>query len=467
MKGRLIVVLDVGKTLAKASLWTRDGKQLAKASRPNVSQETGPYRALDAQGIENWLVDVLAGFKTFGRISAIVPVAHGAAAVVLRDGTLALPPMDYEGKIPDPVRQSYLDQRGQFSETGSPAMNDGLNLGLQLHYMEHLFPGLFEGDATILPWAQYWAWRLSGVAASEVSGFGPHTDLWAPADGKPSKLAERRGWAKRFAPLRHASDALGQLSLEWSSRTGLPADTMVLTGLHDSNAALHAARAIPEIGDNDATIVSTGTWFVSMRSSAVDDSVLATLREDRGCVVNVDVNNRPVPTALFMGGREIGILTGEHGLRVDAPAEQMAITGEVGTCLDNDIMILPCFVPDTGPFPKHRGRWINRPQNPFAAAAAVSLYAALMTDAALNLIGTRETILIDGRFANAEAFVRALATLRAHDNIYVGSAENDLAVGALRLVSLGLKSLNRLKRVDPLAVSLANYREQWLERGIM
>ncbi len=67
----------------------------------------------------------------------------------------------------------------------------------------------------ILPWAQYWSWLLSGVAASEVTSLGCHTDLWNPLTGEASALAERRGWAARLAPLRGAGDILGTLTPAW------------------------------------------------------------------------------------------------------------------------------------------------------------------------------------------------------------------------------------------------------------
>jgi hypothetical protein len=42
-------------------------------------------------------------------------------------------------------------------------------------------------------------------------------------------------------------------------------------------------------------------------------------------------------------------------------------------------------------------------------AAAVCLYAALMTHVSVGLIGAHSALLIEGRFAASETFVRALA----------------------------------------------------------
>jgi hypothetical protein len=98
-----------------------------------------------------------------------------------------------------------------------------------------------------------------------------------------------------------------------------------------------------------------------------------------------------------------------------------------------------------------------------ARRAAISLYAALMADTSLDLIGARACILIEGRFANAQVFVRALARLRPDTMIYTASAENDVSFGALRLLEPSLRPTVALKRVAPLDVDLTAYKAKWHE----
>lgn len=462
MADDLIVVLDVGKTLAKLSLWTRGGAVVARESRQNARVDGGQYAALDVDGIDAWMGEVLAGFAKLGRIGAIVPVGHGAAAVIVCDGRLACPPIDYEEPIPAEVRRAYDAERDAFQLTGSPALPAGLNLGAQLAYLETLHPGLLDDGATILPWPQYWAWRLSGVAASEATSLGCHTDLWRPGSHEPSELARRRGWAHLLPPLRAAGDALGPLSAEWAARTGLPLTAQVYCGLHDSNAALLAARGFPEIADNEATVLSTGTWFVAMRTPREDAAVdLAALSESRDCLVNVDAFGTLIPSARFMGGREIETLTGVDTRRIDIKPDQAALLAAVLQVLASGAHVLPTFAPGVGPFPHHPGRWVAMPANQAERRAAVSLYAALVADVSLDLIGARARILVEGRFAEAQVFVRALASLRPRDRIYVSNAHNDVSYGALRLLEPGLAPQTALVRVEPLEVSLKDYRETW------
>lgn len=466
MGGGLSVVLDLGKTLSKLSLWDESGAMLARRTRPNERIEAtiggARVRVLDAAGIEEWARGMLREFAGLGRVARIIPVGHGAAAAIVRDGKLAAPPLDYEQPIPADCAATYHAQRDPFAQTGSPALADGLNLGRQLHFLDTLDPALLSGDATILLWPQYWAWRFSGIAASEVTSLGCHSDLWCPVSGRPSALAVRRGWADRLAPLRHAGDAIGTIDAAWAGDTGLPADTAVHCGLHDSNAALLAARGFADIAGHEATILSTGTWFVAMRTPGKGASVdPAALPEARDCLVNIDVHGTPIPSARFMGGREIELLTGIDARRVDINPDQPAIIAALPGIVAAGAMVLPTLTPGVGPFPDGASRWINRPAGSIELRAAVCLYAALVADAALDLIGARDRVLVEGRFGEAQAFVRTLATLRPDLRVFVSNQHNDVSYGALRLIDPALAPPAALVPVQPLDCDLAAYAARW------
>lgn len=456
-QGRYIVA-DFGKTLAKLTLWSGDGMCLARETRPNITPQRRDYTALDVDGIAEWLIETLKSFANHP-VEAIIPVSHGAAVVGLRDNALAFPPLDYEHPIPEAALDAYRAQRDAFTITGSPAFPQGLNIGSQLHWLESLHGADFRA-ATLLPYAQYWAWFLSGKAVSEATSLGCHSDLWNPAAGDFSPMAKRRGWADQFAPLVKAGDVIGTLQPDLAAATGLAETVCIHAGLHDSNAALLAARGFPEIDRTEATILSTGTWFVAMRTPAhgVD---LPTLPEDRDCLINVDAYGQPIPSARFMGGREIETLIELDTRRVDIVPDQPALLAAVPDILATGAMLIPGFAPGFGPFPAHLGRWVNRPDDWFARRAAVCLYAALIAEASLSLIGTSNILLVEGRFAEAQVFVRALASLRPDLTIYTANAHNDVSFGALRLINPSLRPKGHLTRVAPLAADLTQYRNTW------
>jgi hypothetical protein len=223
--------------------------------------------------------------------------------------------------------------------------------------------------ATLPPWAQYWVWFLTGNAVSEVSRFGCHSDLWCPKEADFSPMAKRLGWAETLASLARAGDIAGTLRPEIATQTGLAADVKVAAGLHDSNAALLAARGFAEIAHNEATVMSTGTWFIGMRLPAppVDTASLPAARD---CLVNVDVHGRAVPSARFMGRREIETVIEIDTRRVDIKPDQPALLAAVPEVLRNPRMILPMLIRRFGPFPEGHCGWINRPEDWFERCAA-------------------------------------------------------------------------------------------------
>jgi len=456
------LVVDIGKTLSKITAWTREGRMIDRQVRPNEPHTLDGVRRLDFEGIGTWLGQTLARYRGHP-IEAIIPVAHGAGVVALGEDGVLFAPLDYEQAIPDAVMAAYRAERDPFARTGSPALPDGLNLGAQVYWMERLHPEAMA-RATLVPWAQYWAWFLSGAAFSEVTSLGCHTDLWAPGEARFSPMAQRLGWADRFAPVAKASDVAGRLRPEIAARTGLPETTQVLTGLHDSNAALLAARGFAEIARKEATILSTGTWFIAMRLAA-EATFIADLPEARDTLVNVDAYGWPVPSARFMGGREIETVIQLDTRRVDIKPDQPLLLDAVPGLLERGTMMMPTLAPGFGPFPQGQACWINAPVEWagtwYARRAAICLYAALVADTALDLIGSKQRLLIEGRFAEAEVFVRALAALRPETEVFVANAHNDVSFGALRLINPLLKAGGGLRKVLPLEGDLAAYKARW------
>jgi len=273
-------------------------------------------------------------------------------------------------------------------------------------------------------------------------------------------MSVERGWVQQVAPLRQAGEVMGTILPAWAQRTGLSKDVQIYCGLHDSNAALLGARLISGQGEQEMTVLSTGTWFVAMRTPGKDlpfDPAL--LQESRDCLINVDPWGGLVPSARFMGGREIELLSSRSASSVD-----LAAPDSLQAVIDLGIKVLPTMVPGTGPFPSAVGRWERRPHDSGLEAAAVGAYAALMAETSLSLIGARDRIVVEGRFARDRCFVEALATLRPRDSIYVGDAQDAVSLGALRLLHPNHMPSPSLRIVEPLPIDFARYRSEWLQR---
>ena len=78
-----IAVLDIGKTNAKAILLDEAGAVLAQRSRPSAGLKGPPYPRLDLDGVWAWAQGALAELAAMAPVRCVVPVAHGAAGVLM------------------------------------------------------------------------------------------------------------------------------------------------------------------------------------------------------------------------------------------------------------------------------------------------------------------------------------------------------------------------------------------------
>jgi sugar (pentulose or hexulose) kinase len=445
-----VAVLDVGKTHTKLTLITREGRAVARYARANAVQTAGPGQHLDADGIETWVVASLRQLARKASIVAIVPVAHGAAAALVKDDRRILPVLDYEATVPDEILRSYQELRDPFARTFSPRLPCGLNLGQQLFWQDEVYPETCAPDARILLWPQYWAWRLSGISASEVTSLGCHSDLWCPYEGGFSDLARLRGWDGRLPQLRRANEVLGGIREDLARATGLSPRCHVLCGLHDSNASLVAARGLAEVRDSPFTVLSTGTWFVTLQSGRTTPVQLDPRRDT---LANVDVAGVPTPSARFMGGRE-------YELILDRALGATPSVGDAARVVAQEFMAQPSFVAGSGPFPMRQGSLLAGATTSAERAAVASLYLALVTDVCLGLIEADGPLLGEGRFAVDPLLLSALASLRTGRAVLALSTSDGIALGAARLFWPDLH-VPAARQVEPLPFDLGRYAEAW------
>jgi sugar (pentulose or hexulose) kinase len=347
----LTLVIDIGKSNAKLLLLDATGLVVESCSRANASV-TSPlgYPALDVHGLQTWMQAMLRASAHAPRCAHVITSTHGAALVALGEDGLAWEPLDYEFEavaLSGAADTAFRTASDDFRQTLSPDLPAGLNAARQLHWMQNTQPEAWRRTRTLLPYPQYWAWLLSGVACSEVSSLGCHTHLWSPVVADYSSLALSKGWAALFAPMRSAWDVLGTLGPERGAAWGLPAACVVHVGVHDSNACLarYFDGASPVDQSAEAlTIVSSGTWTVLMAPGATADALVA----ERDMLGNVDVTGRMTPTARFMGGREFAAIA-------DGAVPQSASIETLRHLVASKTFALPSFAHQGGPFSDRTG----------------------------------------------------------------------------------------------------------------
>ena len=417
-----VAVIDIGKSNAKVALVDLDQlEEVAIRKRPNTVLAGPPYPHYDTDGLWEFVLASLAELQEIFGINAVVVTTHGASAALLDgDGKLAAPVLDYEYPAPDGLAHEYDAVRPAFLETGSPRLPMGLNLGAQLFWQFARFPDVRKRVRTIVTYPQYWVFRLTGKASNEVTSLGCHTDLWRPYENCFSSLVESQGWLPLMVPVVKAGDLVGPVTWEVAACTGLPPETPVFCGIHDSNASLYAhlvKRKAP------FAVVSTGTWVISMvvggRSLVLDPS--------RDTLVNVNALGDPVATSRFMGGREFDRLMG--GRPLDFTQD------DVASVLGSRIMLMPSVEPRSGPFPNRTCSWsTNEAQlSDGQRYVAVSFYLALMTATGLEITGADGEILVEGPFATNRPYLEMLAS--ACGRSVRGVAGTGTSIGAALLSS--------------------------------
>lgn len=453
---RYCLVADIGKTHVKLHLLNSRLESVACQQMLNTPLSAGQYPCADVDGIWRWL---LAGIKNMAAeydIESVIVTSHGATAALIdrhADGDgLVLPILDYEFLAVEEISPEYNRLRPEFTETFSPALPGGLNMGRQLYWQQRMFPQEFAQATDILMYPQYWAWRMTGVRASEVSSLACHSDLWAPLAGGFSSLPNAMYWDKLFPEIKPAWARLGNAQASFCMATGLNEGCSIYTGVHDSNASFLRYRR--SHGDRPFTVASTGTWTILMAAGVP----LSTLDSRRDMLANVDVTGRPVACARFMGGREFAAVCALAGAAVDAPFGQ----AELQRLLDQEVMVMPEFSGGSGPFGGGAGEILGAvPAG--AGSALASLYCALVMDYQLDLLCSQGDLYIEGAFLKNPMLCRVLAQLRSGATVWMSEDSTGTVRGCAQLTGWQQAA----EQIDATLVSatslqqLGSYRDRW------
>ncbi|MFZ6720410.1 FGGY-family carbohydrate kinase [Undibacterium sp. Ji49W] len=447
------IVLDIGKTNVKLSLLDAQANTLAEQRCPNNIVQDGIYPHHDTDRIWAWMLRVFSEFSRIATVTAIIPVTHGATAALVNDKGLVLPVLDYESDLPEQENSKYRPLRPPYQQSYSPDLPAGLNLARQLAWLESTYPSDFARASHILMYPQYWAWRLSGIAATEVSSLGCHTDLWDTNRQQYSSLTEQKAWTPLFPPMQKAWTRLGKIRPTLAMETGLPETCQIVCGIHDSNASL--LRHLHNAGTNKkCTVLSTGTWMIAAALGASQ----ACLDEDADMLANTNILGEAVSCMRFMGGREFATLAGQTPVT--------CTPSDIDKLIRQETFALPCFAESGGPFSGQLARIEGQaPDNMQERYALATLYCVLMTDYCLNKLSSEGDIIVEGSFTNNPYFASLLASLRPQQNIKLSNDTSGTTYGAWMLhhweqLPKTSESSAVVSELEPKGWSA--YRDKWL-----
>jgi sugar (pentulose or hexulose) kinase len=450
LSARIVGVIDIGKSNAKVAVVDLDAHAEIDVRRmPNSVQAAAPYPHYDVDSIWQFICDSIADLNRAHPLDALSVATHGAsAALIAEDGSLTLPVLDYEYAGPDTLKRDYDRIRPEFAETFTPRLPAGLNLGAQLYWQARIFPGEWARTQWILPYPQYWSYRLTGVPASEITSLGCHTDLWSLETDLYSSLVVKQGWLEKMPDVKRASEVLGLVLPKLGQELGLRPRVPVHVGIHDSNASLlpHLLEHTPPF-----SVVSTGTWVIA----CAPGGDLQSLDPARDCLANIDALGRPVPSARFMGGREYAQLIGEEPPHVTDAA--------LSRVLEEGILLFPSVTAGSGPFPNRKAHW-SHPTHTLdqeARYAAVSFYLAMMTAECLELCGGDGNTVLEGPFAANRLYVEMLVAATGRPVEAMTSSSTGTSIGAAMLARM--KGGRAPGKIVPVASAgrMTDYAARW------
>lgn len=450
-----VAVFDIGKTNIKLSLLTSEGHIIDSRSIENRRVKGEHYDVIDLKHAESFLFNGLCEFAAVHTITDIISTTHGCLGfIILDDGSIyALP--DYEQHQTLKMQPDYPDIADDYPARGSQPLEGFLHTTQQIMLWKWHNPEAFKRAQFLLMGPQFWAWRLCGVPASEVTMLGALTHLWDVSAQTYAPIVDRMGWRRLLPEIRSAGDILGLLSESLSRDLGLIHRPKIRCGIHDSSANFYRYQAS---GLDFFTLLSSGTWLVGLSNErAISDS-----DEALGISLNADSEGQPLICALAMAGREYALIRGTQ--------EQNASLEDVLSVINHHQYALPGFVDNDGFFPGSalKGHLANLDLDNLQARRGVAvLYIALCADLGLELMGSKSTVIVDGSFAKNKLFINILSLLRPHQSIQISDELSGTSVGAAlvtghqtRQKHLPLYSTAVLPAEIP---GLLRYRAEWRE----
>ncbi len=493
-----IGVLDIGKTNKRLLVYD-PGLRLVDSAFASFPEQPGggELKLEDTVGVEGWMLESLARFAPRYPIRALSVSTHGAAfACVDAEGELTVPVVSYTTEPGEAFHREFYARMGGSDylqeRTFTPRLSCLLNIAQGIDFVKRRYPDTFGRTRTILGYPQYFGCLLTGQTGVEPTYFGSHTCLLDYRRGGWSEVAGKLGIADLLPRERRPSwEVLGRLKPAVAARTGLPADTLVTMGIHDSNAAL-----LPYLLQHPEGFVlnSTGTWCVVMHPG----QELGFGPDEIGKVVffNQDVFGRPVKTAIFMAGLEYetwSALIRETSAAGAAPPFDPALYARI--VRERRLFILPGVTPGTGQFPDSAPRVVEGERViPLAdvragrqvpaflrdartAYAVLNLSLAFQTRVALHRAGAHdgEAIFTEGGFRKNDDYNALLQALFPASQTFLTNLEEASGFGAALLAKaaaerrdireLGAEFEIERRRVPPCSLEgLEAYGEALLAR---
>ncbi|MBS1562887.1 MAG: carbohydrate kinase, partial [Bacteroidetes bacterium] len=297
-KTPVIAIFDIGKTNKKLFLFDEQYRMvLEKSQQFEETTDDDGDACENLPALTRWVQESLRETMADKNVSlkALNFSTYGASFVHIdREGRPVAPLYNYLKPYPEDLLKEFYDKYGgelTFSmHTASPVLGN-LNSGLQLYYIRHRKPALFERIHYSLHLPQYMSFLVTGRPYSDITSIGCHTGLWNFPQNHYHEWLYREGINDKLAAI-FPSDQL--MPSSWQGHP-LP----VGVGLHDSSAAL-----IPYLSgfSQPFILISTGTWCISLNPFNQTRLTAEELQQD--CLCYMEYRGKPIKASRLFAGYE-------------------------------------------------------------------------------------------------------------------------------------------------------------------
>ena len=421
---KLNIVLDIGKTNVKLTFVDSINNKTIKFFK---TKQKNIYRhgikILNSNSIFEWALKKITYIGRKHNLDKFVCTAHGTSiALISYDDKELLACTDYEYKF-DKLFNNYKKIAPKFSESFSPFLENGLNIGQQIYYLYKRKQKLIKETKYILNYPQYIVWKLTSSFSSEISYVGCHTHLWDFKRNKLSSFVKKIKLEKKFPQIRKAWDTIGRKQIGKSN-------LKIINGIHDSNASYLYFK---NSDIKNFTLVSTGTWYIIFNQK----TPLKNLNPSLDMLANIDVFGKPVPTMRFMGGREYDHLMGVFKISNKTRA--------IKNFSFHDYLIYPSYASGGGfSISKINISFYER-LNKGQIYYLICLYISFVINFCLNQMKSSNTIILDGPITKNITIMKILSSLRKKQIVLKNKREIGTTLGATNLFNIKME--NKLQTV--------------------
>jgi sugar (pentulose or hexulose) kinase len=387
------LIYDIGKTNKKVLVFSEQGQvvdEYAEQFEETVDEDGFPCD--DLQKLSDWVLGQYELLKKDNRyaIKAINFATYGASFVhINKNGKPLTPLYNYLKPFPCSLKEKFLatyfnGSKDEFAlNTTSPFMGM-LNSGLQLYWLKHAQPEVWNKVQYSLHLPQYLSYLFTGKVWSDYTSVGCHTGLWNVNNNLYHPWVFAEGIQEKLPVLMNNAIA------------GYKDGIAIGTGLHDSSSAL-----IPYLQQykEPFLLISTGTWCINLNPFNTEPLTPEELQKD--CLCYLQANGKPVKASRIFLGKEHEYQTKRIAAHFNVADDFYKSIKEPSAVLVNDF--IPSCMEGSGPLPKKQSTEWDINQFATAQDAYSSLLKGLtdLLKISIDLVHTTDVqqFFIDGGFA--------------------------------------------------------------------